>query len=457
LSDNGNAYRFIEMVPFAEIRRRARIGAVVLLTTGLLGCRPELVVRFATTVYHDGSVGRVLEFRGELEESESDGKDWLANSGVSLADPGAWTSVEQEPGRLRAEGFFLTVDDLPPLFAVDVDDAPRPARFRTRLDIQERVVLTRWVYTETHGDPYSSADSARALDGLIQLIIETLREELFRHFGEDVDTLAAEEFFRSEARALAWAMLTVNRGSPGWERMEARATRWTQLLQQHGLPVRTVAEDEDFWDVQMPVMLDWMRRKVAAALSTGEATVRPGELTFWPAGDDWERQATEIVERVWGSEDELYEKLEPHLAAMAGFYSGDDTPRFRFESRVRMPGTVLRTNGTPDDDSVVWLFRQQDLTVGDFVLRAEAVEPVAKVLTDLGARREFDRAELVRLADILWRQDPDGGLVTLLEEAVSRGRLDPLRDEDAVPAELQDLAAELADLLDPEVPSVSPL
>jgi hypothetical protein len=446
------------MIPSSPTRRRRlRIGAVVLLTAGLWACRPELVVRFATTVYHDGSIGRVLELRAELDEQESDGEDWISKSGVSLADPDAWASVEREPGRLRAEGFFLSVDELPPLLAIDVGDAPRPARFRTRLDLQERVVLTRWVYSETHGDPYSSADSARALDGLIQLIIETLREELFRQFGEDIDTLGAEEFFRSEARALAWAMLTVNRGSPGWERMEARATRWTQLLQQHGLPARAVAEDESFWDVQMPVILEWLRQKVAAALTTGDQAIRPDELTFWPTGDDWEREATEIVERVWGSEDELFEELEPYLAAMAGFYSGDDTPRFRFESRVRMPGTLLRTNGTPDDDSVVWLFRQQDLTVGDFVLRAESVEPVAKVLTDLGARREFDRAELQRLADILWRQDPDGRLVAFLEEAVSRGRLDPLRDEDAVPGELRDLAAELADLLDPDVLPAAPL
>jgi len=446
------------MVASAQTRRRRiRIGVMVLLTMGVLACRPEIVVRFATTVYHDGSIGRVLELRTELDKEEPDGEDQIARSGVSLADPDAWANVEREAGRLRAEGFFLTVDELPPLLAIDVGDAPRPARFRTRLDVQERVVLTRWVYTETHGDPYSSADSARALDGLIQLVIETLREELFRHFGGDIDTLPAEEFFRSEARALAWAMLTVNRGSPGWERMEARATRWTQLLQQHGLPARTVTEDETFWDVQMPVMLEWLRQKTAAALTTGDQTIHPGELTFWPTGDDWERQATEIAERVWGSEDELFEELEPHLAAMAGFYSGDDTPRFRFESRVRMPGKLLRTNGTPDDDSVVWLFRQQDLTVGDFVLRAESVEPVVKVLTDLGARREFDRAELVRLADILWRQDPGGRLVELLEQAVSRGRLDPLRDEDNVPGELQDLAAELADLLDPEVLPAPPL
>jgi hypothetical protein len=311
---------------------------------------------------------------------------------------------------------------------------------------------TGGVYREPPGDPYRAGDRAGALDGLVQVFIETLRDELDRHISPDLDTLAAEQFLHSEARALAWAMLTVNRGAPGWERLEARSLRLTQLLAQHGLPVVPLDEPDEFWDAQIPVMLEWLRGKIADALSTDAQTITPRDLDFWPSGDDWEHEAEEVVERVWGGEDEFLARIEPHLDAMAGFYGGDDVPRFRFESRVRLPGILLRTNGTPDEDAVLWLFRQQDLTMGDYVLHAESAEPNVHVLTDIGARREFDRATLVRLVDILWRQDPDGGLAALLNEAVARGRLDPLRDEDEVPVELQPLAQELADILDPEVP-----
>ncbi len=440
-----------------------RVWVAILLTAVLAGCRPELVVRFQTTVYRDGTVSRSLELRAsgesdETKDTEDDAEeDWLDASGVSLPDADLWASVERGPGWLKAEGFFLGVDDLPPLLAFDVGDSPRPARMETRLEIAERSILTRWVYSETHGDPYSAAESARALDAVLGLLVEALDAELRRLFGPELDSGPADEFLRGEARALAWAMMAVNRGAPGAEQMETRAVQWTQLLSQYGLAVAPAEESESFWDAQVPVLLDWARGRVAAALSLGEQEVQPAELTFWPSGADWEEQATAILERVWGSEQEFYEQITPYMAAMAGFYGGDDAPRFSFESRVRMPGALVRTNGTPDGESVIWLFRQQDLSDGDFVLRAESVEPIWSALTDLGARRDFDRAALLRLIDLLWRQDSDLGLTRLLDEAVRQKSLGPLRDEEAVAPQLQDLARELADLLDPDVPLPAPL
>lgn len=59
--------------------------------------------------------------------------------------------------------------------------------------------------------------------------------------------------------------------------------------------------------------------------------------------------------------------------------------------------------------------------------------------------------------DILWERDPEGALIDVLERAVAQGRLDLLRDEDAVPVEVQEIAAELADLLDPDLPIPDPL
>lgn len=436
--------------------------AVALLALSLAGCRPELIVRFVTTVYPEGGVERNVELTLIPEKTEGQAAQEPLPSGLAaidadVGDRDAWARVDDGPGWIRAGGYFSRVDQLPALVEFGSDEERRPARFRTSLEIDERVVLRRWVYSETHGDPYSSAESAQGLDALISLVVEALRFEVDRQFGPDVGVYPAEEFLRTEARAMTWAMLSVSRGSPGWERMETRAQRWKQLLQQYGLPVVEGGEPDAFWDAQMPVVLDWLRTNIAARLSTEDLPIHPADLTFWPAGEDWERGMSRVTEEVWGSEDRLYELAEPHLAAMAGFYGGDDAPRVRFEARVEMPGVLMRTNGTPDDDSVVWVFRQQDLTLGELMLRAESVEPDREVLTDFGARRDFDRASLLRLADILWGRDTDGRLTSLLADAVARGHLDLLRDDDTVPPELLQLAAELADLLDPEVPLPEPL
>ncbi len=435
-----------------------RLVATLALAVAAAGCRPELIVRFATTVYPDGSLGRALVLQAEDDGTTAGDEDGpLAALGVGLADPEAWGRVERGRASLAAEGFFARAEDAPPWIGFSVGEEWRSARSETRLEIDERVVIRRWTYTETHGDPYSSADSARALDAIVELVIEALRAEVLRHLGGEIDTAAAEEFLHGEARALAWAMLAVNRGASGWERLETRAQRWSQLLRQHGLPAEETVEATEFWDVQMPVILQWLQQKIAVALSTPEQPIGVDDLGFWPGGDDWEEGVTALVERVWGGDDELLALADPHLAAMAGFYGDDNVPRFRFEARLRMPGMLLRTNGTPDDDAAIWLFRQQDLTVGDLQLRAESVEPLYRVLTDCGARREFDRAGLLRLAEILWKQDADGRLTAVLATAVGQSRLDILRDESSVPGELQDLARELADLLDPDVPLPAPL
>ena len=91
------------------------------------------------------------------------------------------------------------------------------------------------------------------------------------------------------------------------------------------------------------------------------------------------------------------------------------------------------------------------------MLRAEAVEPLIEPLRRLGARRTFDRATLLQLADLLWTRDLDGVIAETLARAVERGRLDLLRDGDEVPDEVELLVSELADMLDPEVPTPEPL
>jgi hypothetical protein len=166
---------------------------------------------------------------------------------------------------------------------------------------------------------------------------------------------------------------------------------------------------------------------------------------------------TGVTERVWGGEEELTRLVEPHLSVLSGYYGGDNSPRFRFEVRAAMPGTLLRTNGTPDGDGALWLFREADLSFLDNTLRAESVELIDEPLLALGARRELDRARLLQLADLLWKRDEGGVLAGLLAQAVEQGRLDLLRDENSVPSEFEDRARELADLLDPEIPAPKPL
>jgi hypothetical protein len=436
------------------LRKLTSLALLLLLAAAAVACRPRIVVRLTTTAYHDSGLDRRLEVVGRTSDDEVPTEnDWLAEeAGVTLAAPDAWPRVERGPGWLRAEGFFPSADVLPPLLSMRTESAVRPARTFTRLEIEDRVVLKRWTYVERHGDPFSAADSAAALEALVELAVEALTSELDVHFGGGVDSAPAQRLLRGDGRALTQALLTVNRSAPGWLHVEDRAERWTQVLAQYGVPVVPVDDHEDYWDVQGPTLLEWARERVADSLSTPEAPISAEDLAFWPTPDNFDERLSEIATRVWGSEDELTAEAEPLLAALVGYYGAGDIPRFRFESRVQIPGTLLKTNGTQDGDSVVWLFREQDLTFGEISLRSESVELNDDALVTLGARRKFDMPALVRLADLLFERDPEGVLVEPLTRAVAAGDLDLLREEDGVPDELSQIVDEVADLLDPTVP-----
>ena len=116
-----------------------------------------------------------------------------------------------------------------------------------------------------------------------------------------------------------------------------------------------------------------------------------------------------------------------------------------FSARVKLPGVLLATNGTPTENGIEWLFRAEDLTIGEFALRAESVELNRDALTRLGARRDLSPAQLLQLADLLWKRDPKGILADLLARALEEGSLELLKDDDL--DEYSSHARELHDLL----------
>ncbi len=436
-------------------RQRAVKSAVLLFLlatlTHLVSCRPELVVTLDTRVYFDGSLDRQLEVSGHNDEGEvPEAEDWLEEkAGLALADPGAWGRVERGPGRLRAEGFFDSVDELPALLGHRTPDGTRPERLRTTLEIDDGVILHRWSYAQHHGDLYSRAEIDRAVAALVEMAAEALSSEVRRHFGGRIDAAPAVDMLRNDVTPLVAALIHAGRRNRGSGIADERARQWSRILSQHGYPTIEASDIDSYWDSQMPVILDGLRQRVAAALSDEHQAVGSEELTFWPAGEEpWERLEA-ITERHWGTTDAPQGEFESHLAVLSGYYGGGDGPRFRFEVRTEMPGTLLRTNGTPDGNAAIWLLREDDLSLGEQVLRAESVRLDDDALRRLAARRNFEPAELARLADLLWKRDHDGALVGLVDRALHSGGLDRLRDPDELPDELVEFAEELAELLPP--------
>ncbi len=109
--------------------------ALTLILVATVSCEPMLVVRVTTQVYEDGSMARQVEVVGRDDKGQvPTEREWLAETaGVRLADPEAWARLDETPGRVAAEGFFQSADDLPALLAYGRDGTTRNCRSGPRV------------------------------------------------------------------------------------------------------------------------------------------------------------------------------------------------------------------------------------------------------------------------------------------------------------------------------------
>lgn len=415
-------------------------------------------MRETTRVYRDGSVFRTILVAGrEVDGKLPEEPRWLKDTAkLELASPEAWDSVDERPGYLSAEQTFGSAEQVPPLLAHTEGEADegRPVLDRSRIELEndDLVVLRRFTYRETRGDPYGIEELNAALDAMVDFAVRYLREEVRREFGPELDPARAEAFLRTDVRSLTADILRILRQSSG-AGDDGQATRpIAELLVRKSIfrpgeiPVDDL-EGNDILEFAAPRVTEWILAGLARTLSTPQRRVEPADLDFWPGLED-ATALTSTEEPVDPRVQEFNEIGASLLQALSGSYGGEGSPRFRFESRVEMPGRLLRTNGTPVDGAVVWLYRNSDLMLGDVVLEAETVELDDEALKTLGARRDLDTPRVLQLTDLLSR-DAGGDLLQLLTAAVERGSLELLLDEERLSEETLIPARELHDLLDP--------
>jgi len=420
----------------------------------LVGCGEEVVVRESTRVYRDGSLSRSIEISGrEADGSMPTEASWLAETaGVALASPEAWGRIDERPGYLAAEATFGRAETIPRILTHAGEQGSVQDRTRIELRDDDLVVMRRWVYEEIRGDPYGAEELAAAVDALMELAVDFLRDEVRKEFGSGMATTRAEAFLRRDVRSLAMDVFGLMRQSVGSKGDPTAMGALLEILARHDVPRPggdTPSPDDDLLDVAVPLALAWTLDGLAAALSTPDAPVASEDLDFWPTLEDLSSIEVSDGPPIDPRAAEFERAAEALLDALSGYYGDEGSPRFRFESRLEMPGRLLRTNGTPGAEGVHWLFRNVDLALGDVIMTAETVELDLDALVSLGARRDFDTAALLRLTDVLALRDTEGAVRELLAAAVEDGRLDALIDEERVPDELDRLARELHELLDP--------
>lgn len=417
-----------------------RAVALLVLLLLLTGCGEEAEVRVVSQVFPDGGLQRTLRLDArDPERTDPYPADWLQTGpGLLLARPEAWDRVETSATSLRAEGFFAPGEIVPPLLAHPGPEGDsRSDRGQVALARDDLVVLDRFTFRETLGDPYGVEEVGTALDALLDAVAKRLADALRRQFGPDIATKQAESFIRKGARASLLDLFTALRETEAPGKRAGRHARLAEVHAKHRLPV---ASDEPDRAVQAD--LEALIDRVAAEVVRANPRLDAAALTAFVAGDQGAIAA--ILE-----EPEISALVEGLQLAFFGAY-GLGT-RVRFLCRLTLPGRVLRTSGTVEGDAVVLTFDQDDLAAGDVVLDVESVELNGDALTRLGARRDLDAAALLRLVGLLTRPDLAVPLRAALQRAVETGKFGPLREGLEGDA-LAQAGAEIAGLLDPSAP-----
>lgn len=434
---------------------RATVVVALLVTAG--SCVPEAVVDVVTRVFPQGGLDRAVRIEGrDGEGAVPEGPDWLSSTlSVGFARPEAWSVTETAPGVVEAEAYFREASEVPPTLAHDLDDGRTVVdRNSVRLDLDDLVVLRRWRYVETWGDPFGPTDATDAVDRILAVLARVLRDDVAADLGPGIDLGGVDRVLAGPVRLAALEALQVERRFAATPDPDSRDRAMASVLGRAGVaPARSDADD--FWEAQWALVFEELARRLAVELSTPDRPVQPDELGFLRAADERYRWFEAAAERTYGSMDALQEKVEPLFAALQGGYGGSVRTRFRFRARVELPGRLIRTNGTPDGGAAVWAFRGETLLAGDRVLSATSIETDGERLRALGALPSFEIADLLQIEDLLATGEVGRGLRTVLLKAVEDGSLDGLRDADALPDALRTPARELADLLQGRAPGSS--
>jgi hypothetical protein len=419
-------------------------------TLATIGCLPESVVDVTTTVYRDGSIDRSVRIEGrDGDGAIPTGRDWPREElAIGLAHPDAWSRVDVRDGVIEAEGFFLNADDVPTLLQHHLDDGSIVSdRGGVTLRIDDLLLARRWSYVETWGDPFGATEVTDAVDELLRLFGQVLREDLRRDLGADVDLAPLDALLGGTVRQALLELLQVERRFAEVPDDDARTRVLQLVLARHDVVIPAVDPDS-FWGQATPALIDAFGARLAAGLSGPERTVTQDDLAFHRGRDDLGAWLDDAARHALGSPEEFENRVTVALGPIQGGYGGMVRTRFRFRSRVVMPGRLVRTDATPDDGGAIRFFRGESMLSRDVAWSATSIEPDEERLRALGIRRSFEPLELLQIEDLLDHRDPRGTLRGWVEQAIDRGSLALLRDTEALPDDVERAARELADLLE---------
>lgn len=409
----------------------------LLLAAAPSGCRVLTAVEVETRVEADGSGSRTIRARSRWEDGRAEPAPMPADF---LAPGDGYARIEQGQDRLAATAAFARLDEAPRPFAFGAGG--RATAFRARFRAADWGLFRIIHYDEAVVDAADPDDLRAAIEECVDVALGAADAACAEVFGEDFDATILHESLRGDLRAAARDLAFVF-----WQEHYAGAGDFDSALRRALARLRRAGlalEPEWFGEEGAESGLARARAAIALWVEQRLRPRRDGERTPQPVGlestlFDGAFAAAfvrRLDQRLGGAaaRERWWEEMEPRLRGSFG--GGRDDVSFTL--RVRMPGTLLRSDGwlEPSGSSFV-VFPARDAYP-----RGRGIS-CASVVWDHAALASLPALGLLpdNAAALSWTRvagdGPDSAadepLLELLRAAVAARSLDPLEEAAADP------------------------
>ncbi|MHC4885175.1 MAG: hypothetical protein ACYTGH_08835 [Planctomycetota bacterium] len=440
------------MVDLFHIQLRQWLGAFLLVALLVLpGCfGPVLVCKVNTVIYPDRSTHRAAEYSGVIPRERGQAPiPFPLKQVLHLPKKEKYESWKEAKGFLAFAGTFVSPEAVPVDFTKVTPGSDLWSQNRITMDRRNYVLFQVFDFEEAIDDIVEREEGDEALREGVALITETLVGVLDSRFGAEYDLSGFNRWLRIALPDLSrqlyqsfWEIRRSRRGPTGSPPSEVQEweARVRKDLARFGLEMGPLLsrKHREANEAQLWALLE-AQLKAGVVPRNGETPALT--VAFFQDRENQQALLKHLeasLTKQYGSVGDFMKRINPLIPVVLGAYFGkrvtllQSVPTFQFHYRLRLPGSIIQSNGTRDlDGSLLWRFDHGRIMLTGHRMWARSLAVNEKALKQLqlhGFPGSIEMVERFHVALAGKKGVPDVRLLRLLAACVEAGSLKPLQD-----------------------------
>jgi hypothetical protein len=431
-----------------------------ILTVLLCGCNsPEVRFIANTEIMPSGKSLRNVLISAYLLPNQTPENENL-DKYLNLPVKSFYNKYERTPLKLKFSGQFSSPEKIPVDFMKKTRYSNMWAENHMRVKRIDYLLFTIYEFEERIEDIVERQEVNDILRQSLNLIIEAVVGGIEAEFGEKYDMTAFYKYLRTdmtnmlmEVYQIYWEVIRSREEGETDKAIAEFQQRTLQLLQGYGLYLQLANTPEEKKENKKKLW-NFLDNKLHESVIPKSDDIPKMSAKFFKVKENKIKLLFVIMKQIqdsFGTVEEFIKQLE--IPIIFGSFSSGILPftfsgnnlqpvlpeaHFKFFFKTKIPGTVVRTNGSLDlDGSVLWKFNGQDAMLTGYKMKIQSIEVHEDKVARLGLNNfpgsliTVERIHNV-LAGIRGKSDKNT-LKAIIEKCVAEGSLSPLKSA-SVPA-----------------------